>query len=100
MENGPTQTLKVENTSMNSACQSLKNLGNMNLMKYLNCLMNKHDCLIKTAFMYLNAPYLWGGKSPFGIDCSGFTQMVYKLNGYKLFRSELLSQAQNHKMAI
>ena len=42
--------------------------------------------IIKTAFMYLNAPYLWGGKSPFGIDCSGFTQMVYKLNGYKLFR--------------
>ena len=42
--------------------------------------------LVKTAFMYLNAPYLWGGKSPFGIDCSGFTQMVYKLNGYKLFR--------------
>ena len=36
--------------------------------------------LIKTAFMYLNAPYLWGGKSPFGIDCSGFTQLVYKLN--------------------
>ncbi|MFC4740187.1 NlpC/P60 family protein [Flavobacterium ponti] len=42
--------------------------------------------LIKTAFMYLNAPYLWGGKSPFGIDCSGFTQMVYKLNGYQLLR--------------
>ena len=44
------------------------------------------DGLINTAFMYLNAPYLWGGKTPFGIDCSGFTQMVYKLNGYKLFR--------------
>jgi hypothetical protein len=42
--------------------------------------------LIATAFMYLNAPYLWGGKTPFGIDCSGFTQMVYKLNGYKLMR--------------
>ncbi|MBF6608727.1 MAG: C40 family peptidase [Flavobacterium sp.] len=42
--------------------------------------------LIPTAFMYLNAPYLWGGKTPFGIDCSGFTQMVYKLNGYKLLR--------------
>jgi gamma-D-glutamyl-L-lysine dipeptidyl-peptidase len=42
--------------------------------------------LIKTAFMYLNAPYLWGGKTPFGIDCSGFTQMVYKLNGYTILR--------------
>lgn len=43
--------------------------------------------IIETAFMYLDAPYLWGGKTPFGIDCSGFTQMVYKLNGYKLFRT-------------
>ncbi len=42
--------------------------------------------LIETAFNYLNAPYSWGGKTPFGIDCSGFTQMVYKLNGYKLLR--------------
>ncbi len=44
------------------------------------------ESLIKTAFMYLNTPYLWGGKTPFGIDCSGFTQMVYKLCGYKLLR--------------
>jgi len=42
--------------------------------------------LIKNAYMYLNTPYLWGGKTPFGIDCSGFTQMVYKLNGYNLLR--------------
>lgn len=42
--------------------------------------------IVATSFMYLNAPYLWGGKTPFGIDCSGFTQMVYKLNGYKLLR--------------
>lgn len=42
--------------------------------------------IISTAFLFLNAPYLWGGKSPFGIDCSGFTQLVYKLNGYKLPR--------------
>ena len=42
--------------------------------------------LLKTAFTYLNAPFLWGGKTPFGIDCSGFTQMVYKLCGYNLLR--------------
>jgi len=46
----------------------------------------KKSDIIKTAFMYLNTPYLWGGKTPFGIDCSGLTQMVYKLNGYKLLR--------------
>ncbi len=42
--------------------------------------------LINTAFLFLNSPYLWGGKTPFGIDCSGFSQMVYKLNGYPLLR--------------
>ncbi|HEY9169496.1 MAG TPA: C40 family peptidase [Lutibacter sp.] len=44
------------------------------------------EALIETAINYLNAPYLWGGKTPFGIDCSGFTQMVYKLCGYNLLR--------------
>jgi len=42
--------------------------------------------LAENAFMYLNAPYLWGGRSPFGIDCSGFTQIIYKLNGFPLPR--------------
>jgi hypothetical protein len=30
------------------------------------------------AIEYLNTPYLWGGKSPFGIDCSGLTQTVFR----------------------
>jgi hypothetical protein len=63
----------------------------INISKYIFegvkvCGQKPKSDLIKTALMYLNAPYLWGGKTPFGIDCSGFTQMVYKLNGYKLLR--------------
>jgi len=42
--------------------------------------------LVEISLMYLNSPYLWGGKTPFGIDCSGLTQMVYKLGGYPLPR--------------
>ena len=42
--------------------------------------------IINIAFQFLNTPYLWGGRSPFGIDCSGFTQLVYKLCGYSLLR--------------
>ncbi|HLF51390.1 C40 family peptidase [Flavobacterium sp.] len=56
--------------------------------------------LINTAFMYLNAPYLWGGKTPFGIDCSGFTQMVYKLNGYKLLRDASQQSAQGEALSF
>ncbi len=43
--------------------------------------------LVNTALLYLNCPHLKGGKSPFGIDSSGFTQMVYKINGYRLLRT-------------
>jgi len=42
--------------------------------------------LIEFAMLYLHAPYLWGGKSPFGIDCSGLVQMVYRLFGVFLPR--------------
>ena len=42
--------------------------------------------IIDDAMLYLNAPYLWGGRTPFGIDCSGFVQMVYKLKKIKLLR--------------
>lgn len=58
------------------------------------------DNLIKTAFLYLNAPYLWGGKTPFGIDCSGFTQMVYKLNGYKLLRDASQQATQGEALSF
>ncbi len=43
--------------------------------------------LINTAILYLNAPQLKGGRTPFGLDCSGFTQIVYKINGYPLKRN-------------
>lgn len=33
--------------------------------------------LTKIALGFLKAPYMWGGKSVFGIDCSGFSQQVY-----------------------
>ena len=44
------------------------------------------DNIINTAYLFLNAPYLWGGRSALGIDCSGFTQLVYKVNGIALPR--------------
>jgi gamma-D-glutamyl-L-lysine dipeptidyl-peptidase len=44
------------------------------------------------ALKYINAPYQWGGKSPFGIDAPGLTQMVFKISGYAIPR-EVAKQA-------
>ena len=40
----------------------------------------------KVAMQYMHAPYVWGGRSLAGIDCSGLTQMVFKLCNQKLPR--------------
>ena len=47
---------------------------------------NSHNvCAI--AQTLLNAPYLWGGKNAMGMDCSGFTQVVYATQGINLLRN-------------
>lgn len=56
--------------------------------------------LINTALIYLNAPYLWGGKTPMGIDCSGFTQMVYKINGYQILRDASQQATQGEALSF
>jgi len=39
-----------------------------------------------SALRYMHAPYLWGGKTLFGVDCSGFVQQIFKILGYKIMR--------------
>lgn len=41
----------------------------------------------RTARRFLGRPYLWGGDSPKGLDCSGFTHLVFFLNGIELSRN-------------
>lgn len=55
------------------------------------------DQLIQAAKLYLNTPYLWGGKSIWGIDCSGFMQQVFRVCGLSLPRdaSQQANQGEN-----
>ncbi|WP_225730239.1 MULTISPECIES: C40 family peptidase [unclassified Nocardia] len=44
------------------------------------------DDLVRFGSLFLDRPYLWGGRSGFGMDCSGFTSTIYQVNGITLPR--------------
>lgn len=53
--------------------------------------------LILIAKTFLNVPYLWGGKTVYGIDCSGFMQAIFRMVGIKLKR-DAYQQAEQGKL--
>ncbi len=52
----------------------------------LQPILSDKNSIINYAYSYLNTPYLWGGRTHFGIDCSGFSQAVYLQQGIQLKR--------------
>jgi hypothetical protein len=56
----------------------------------------KGEWIAKIARRYLHAPFLWGGRTPFGIDGPGLTQMVYKIAGIRLLRDAAHQVTQGH----
>lgn len=56
--------------------------------------------IISISSLYLNTAYLWGGKSNFGIDCSGFTQMIYKFLNVPIFRDAHQQATQGEEVKL
>ncbi|NCS87318.1 MAG: C40 family peptidase [Ignavibacteria bacterium] len=57
-----------------------------NYHSWLKSLEINQKNLISTAKSFMGLPYLWGGTSAKGVDCSGFTKTIYFLNGVLLPR--------------
>lgn len=53
---------------------------------WYNSLNPKSEEILNTAYRFMGTPYLWGGTSSKGMDCSGFTKTVFFLNGIVLNR--------------
>jgi len=51
-------------------------------------------------YKFLNIPYLWGGKSVFGLDCSGYVQTVYKFLGIPVMRDAYQQAAQGESIGF
>ncbi len=51
-----------------------------------NTVGDRSDLIEAYIHPFLGAPYLWGGRTPSGVDCSGFTQLVFMLMGIYLQR--------------
>lgn len=85
--------LPIENTLTTASFKfNFTNLQRRSAQQY------EPEAFLKIAKLYLNTPYQWGGKSVFGIDCSGYVQQVLKYFGLKMLRDAHLQAEQG--MAI
>jgi gamma-D-glutamyl-L-lysine dipeptidyl-peptidase len=60
----------------------------------------QHELITNHALMFLHTPYLWGGRSAFGMDCSGLVQLAYKMGGFKIPRDAAVQATQGETVHL
>ncbi|SFT42770.1 Cell wall-associated hydrolase, NlpC family [Lishizhenia tianjinensis] len=89
---GPIQTLKGSMLNENLSQFKVDDYSFEKITQ--NNSPSKHANIGEVALEFLNAPYLWGGRTQFGIDCSGFTQAVLREFGVELLRDASMQVTQ------
>lgn len=64
----------------------IKSTDALNLSDWKNNIVLTGESIVNTAYKFKGVPYLWGGTSAKGLDCSGFTKSVYFMHGIVLAR--------------
>jgi hypothetical protein len=64
---------------------------------FSNVYISTNDTITDTAMKFINSPYIWGGRIPSGIDCSGLCQLIYKIHGISIARDSW-KQSEEGKM--
>ncbi len=82
-------SISISNNKYNTSCNFIDNSLEFDIEK-----------LIDIAKKYIGSPYLWGGRSPFGIDCSGFVQIVFGMFGIKLDRDSYKQAETGHTISF
>jgi gamma-D-glutamyl-L-lysine dipeptidyl-peptidase len=54
--------------------------------EFSELVLTSSEDIAGSGLRFINSPYIWGGRIPSGIDCSGFTQLVCKLHGFSIPR--------------
>ena len=67
-----------------------ENWCSSNVDKRIKIIADLGKKVVKIAELFMGTPYLWGGCTPFGMDCSGMTQLAYKLHGVQLLRNSYM----------
>ena len=87
VDTGQALVNKVQiNLLLGSQLPITKSVDDIDVISNSKTLMYGKEDLVNVAKLYLGTPYLWGGRSRVGIDCSGLTQQIYKICGGRLPR--------------
>lgn len=88
--NNPTAVIRCEDTPMmipGGVSLPIENSFTISNQQFIHPLTKENGLdIVSLVMQFINTPYLWGGKTVMGFDCSGFSQIVFKIIGFELPR--------------